>query len=156
VLNLPVVNQKEQRRPSLKAKTINQEQETPWRKMDDSVQRGWVNRMLICFVCKRASFDRVFTHDGYLFRIPNNSPGSAAIIETILASHFPIHICRAGAKTAPVWRSAPGLWDGTSALRSTEPTFELGDHLHNHDNALHRKLADRSFGGENETIGTIV
>ena len=32
--------------------------------MDNSVQRGWVHRMLICSVCKRASFDRVFTHDG--------------------------------------------------------------------------------------------
>jgi hypothetical protein len=40
------------------------EHETPWGVMDDSVQRGWVHRMLICSVCKRASFDRVFTHDG--------------------------------------------------------------------------------------------
>lgn len=40
------------------------EHETPWGVMDNSVQRGWVHRMLICSVCKRASFDRVFTHDG--------------------------------------------------------------------------------------------
>jgi hypothetical protein len=40
------------------------EHETPWGKMDDSVQRGWVHRMLICSVCKRASFDRMFTQDG--------------------------------------------------------------------------------------------
>ena len=37
---------------------------TPFGVMDDSVSRGWVHRMLICSVCKRASFDRVFTHDG--------------------------------------------------------------------------------------------
>jgi hypothetical protein len=40
------------------------EHETPWGMMDDSVERGWIHRMLICAVCKRASFDRVFTHDG--------------------------------------------------------------------------------------------
>lgn len=40
------------------------EHETPWGVMDDSVQRGWVHRMLICSICKRASFDRMFTHDG--------------------------------------------------------------------------------------------
>ena len=42
------------------------EHQTPWGMMDDSVERGWVHRMLICSVCKRASFDRVFTHDGEL------------------------------------------------------------------------------------------
>lgn len=40
------------------------EHETPFGVMDDSVSRGWVHRMLICSVCKKASFDRVFTHDG--------------------------------------------------------------------------------------------
>lgn len=40
------------------------EHETPWGVMDDSVSRGWVHRMLICSVCRKASFDRVFTHDG--------------------------------------------------------------------------------------------
>jgi hypothetical protein len=40
------------------------EHPTPWGVMDDSVSRGWVHRMLICPVCKKASFDRVFTHDG--------------------------------------------------------------------------------------------
>jgi len=40
------------------------EHETPWGPMEDSVHRGWVHRMLICSTCKRASFDRVFTHDG--------------------------------------------------------------------------------------------
>jgi len=36
----------------------------PWGVMDDSVSRGWVHRMLVCPVCKKASFDRIFTHDG--------------------------------------------------------------------------------------------
>jgi len=40
------------------------EYQTPLGVVEDSVQRGWVHRMLICSVCKRASFDRVFTHDG--------------------------------------------------------------------------------------------
>ena len=40
------------------------EHETPWGVMDDTVHRKWVHRMLICSVCKRASFHRVFTHDG--------------------------------------------------------------------------------------------
>jgi len=40
------------------------EMETPWGTVDQSVERGWVHRMLICSACKRASFDRVFTHDG--------------------------------------------------------------------------------------------
>lgn len=44
--------------------THEYEYETPWGMMEDSVERGWVYRMLICSVCKRASFDRVFTHDG--------------------------------------------------------------------------------------------
>ena len=44
--------------------TYDFEHETPWGVMQDAVQRGWVHRMLICSVCKRASFDRVFTHDG--------------------------------------------------------------------------------------------
>ncbi len=40
------------------------EQETPWGTIDNSIDRGWVYRMLLCSVCKRASFDRVFTHEG--------------------------------------------------------------------------------------------
>jgi hypothetical protein len=44
--------------------TYEFEHPTPWGVMDDSVSRGWVHRMLICPVCKKASFDRVFTHDG--------------------------------------------------------------------------------------------
>lgn len=40
------------------------EYKTPLGVVEDSVQRGWVHRMLICSVCKRASFDRVFTNDG--------------------------------------------------------------------------------------------
>jgi hypothetical protein len=44
--------------------TNEYECETPFGVVENSVQRGWVHRMLICSVCKRASFDRVFTHDG--------------------------------------------------------------------------------------------
>ena len=40
------------------------EHPTPWGVMEDSVSRGWVHRMLICPMCQKGSFDRVFTHDG--------------------------------------------------------------------------------------------
>lgn len=41
------------------------EHETPWGMVDAAIERGWIHRMLICSVCKRASFDRVFADDGY-------------------------------------------------------------------------------------------
>jgi hypothetical protein len=47
-----------------RVETYDFEQETPWGIAENSIQHGWVHRMSICSVCKRASFDRVFTHDG--------------------------------------------------------------------------------------------
>jgi hypothetical protein len=32
--------------------------------MDNTIERGWVHRMLICSSCGRASFDRLFVDDG--------------------------------------------------------------------------------------------
>jgi hypothetical protein len=46
-------------------KTYEWETQEPWGTIDNSVDRGWVHRMLICSSCGRASFDRLFLHDGY-------------------------------------------------------------------------------------------
>ncbi len=44
--------------------TYEWEEKIAWGTLENSVERGWVHRMLMCPICKRASFDRVFTHDG--------------------------------------------------------------------------------------------
>jgi hypothetical protein len=41
------------------------EEETPWGMMENSIERGWIHRMLLCSTCGRASFDRLFVEDGY-------------------------------------------------------------------------------------------
>ena len=40
------------------------EQPTPFGIMEDSAERGWIHRLLLCPSCKEVTFERVFTADG--------------------------------------------------------------------------------------------
>ena len=40
------------------------EQETPFGIMEDSTERGWIHRLLLCPSCKEVTFERVFSSDG--------------------------------------------------------------------------------------------